>query len=385
MSIGRLFWFPEDNKVKWGDELFCVKCGKKNVEGAIFCAFCGEKISVPDSVQREDASLNTYPETQSSEIQNSEIRNSGNPNSENENPEPIYIEPVTPNPVKTNPVTSNPVSLNPVPQNQVNPNPVNSYPTNPYTQPIVQPVQVIYRTMDNNQGYRHHKLSPNIPGIVFAALLLVSCCLPFAEVRNIESFAFVSIYPRIGIIVLLGAITAIVFSILNKRWGILGPGLGGIAGVIIQLLYWYNELSKYSGRRAEANDIISLFKAFVSFDIGFWGVIICSIALIICSFFESADYEYYDDGTETKTNDYLRKMRDEGNSNGSWTCFVCGAKNAMYIGTCKCGTNKSDPRNIVVAPVIRKITNSTAKCPSCGKVSSGDRMNCSNCGARLIK
>lgn len=296
--------------------MFCIHCGKKNIDDAKFCYYCGASMTVTNS---------------SGDI-------------------------------------------------HVSPGQIPSSPPQPLQQSPQIPIQDVYRVPVYNQSFS--TLHPNIPGIVFSVLLIICCILPFVSIKYLDnSISFVSVKPGVGVLVLLGALTALVFSILNKRVGIFIPGLGGIAAIVIQFVYWISSMDDLFGSKAKSRDLMSLIGDFFEFGIGFWGVIICSIALIICG--AKPERHYYGEDDETETNEYISKLRNENNPKGGWTCFVCGTKNDMCVGTCKCGNNISDARNKVDrSNPVPKIT---AKCPSCGRITKGNQTSCSECGSPFIR
>ncbi len=252
-------------------------------------------------------------------------------------------------------------------------------PLNQTVQPPVQ-IQYVYPAPVNNHSL--YTLNPSIPGIVFSVLLVISCFLPFVSIKYFDdSTAFVSIKPGIGIIVLLGAIASLVFSILNNKKGMFFPGLGGIAAIIIQFIYWISAVDDLFGSKAKNSDLFSLIGDFFEFGVGFWGVIIFSIALVVCG--AKPEQHYYGDEDETETNEYIRKLRNENNPKGGWTCFVCGTRNDMCVGTCKCGNNISDARNKVDRDY--PVSSTAAKCPSCGRIVKGSQTSCSECGSLFIR
>jgi len=258
-------------------------------------------------------------------------------------------------------------------------------PQNVSTQ-AVNPQNVMYTYVPYPGGSygterKRRRLTPNVAGIICASLLLIACFLPFVSVGYKgwgKSYTFIE--TGWGVIAFLGAITAIVFSVLDIKWGIIGPGIGSLASFVIAVI---SILSNYNSKGLRMKDLGDLLGELLHMNVGFFAVPILSIALMI---FGTSSGGFYDEDEEKNTNSYISKLRDEGNSSGSWKCFNCGTQNALYIGTCKCGVKKTDERNIVIQPTIKKSTApSSGRCPSCGKVSDGSRNVCFYCGGRLIK
>lgn len=230
------------------------------------------------------------------------------------------------------------------------------------------------------------KVAPNIPGIVISSLLLISCFLPFVYIGigalglgKDVTFAKTDW----GIPVVIASVAAIVFSIFQKKWGLIVPGLISLACFIIQVA---STVKKYTSYFGEYGSIMDLIGELIELKAGFFAVPIFSIALIICGA-TIIEYHYYLDGNDNDSNNSLiSKLRDEGNSSGYWICCNCGCQNALYIGTCKCGTSKSDPNNTIKQAQSKgTYASQTAKCPNCGRLVSGNQTTCFDCGARLIR
>ena len=241
--------------------------------------------------------------------------------------------------------------------------------------------QDIYRTQ-----YVQHPVSlqPSVCGIIFSVLMMISCFLPFVGSKWFgESQNFASINPGFGIAVLGVSIIALIFSILNKRSGIIISGVCGIAGVAAQFIYWVIELKNAFGRYSDVGEIMEYLLKFYEYKVGFWGVVICSIAVIITGTSTRDQRNHYEEGHSNA--DLINRLKYEDGTPGLWTCFLCGTQNAMYTGTCKCGNNITDPRNKVARPSSNTSGNTMIKCSSCGNMVRGDRISCTICGSKLIK
>ncbi len=298
---------------------FCTRCGTQNDAGAVFCFKCGEKLK---QIQGADNLL--------SDGQRATVQSTGNQG-------------------------------------------VNTQNAAAYQYPY-------------NSGYfpevkKRKKLTPNVPGIVFASLLIIACFLPFIFVGYRgwgEKYTFIE--TGWGVFVFLGSLAAIVFSILDIKWGIIGPGIGSLVCYVISII---SIVSNYNEKGLRLKDIGDLLGELLHMKIGFFAVPILSILLII---FGTSSGGFNDEEEDKDTNSFIQKLRDEGNSSGFWVCCNCGTKNALYIGTCKCGTRKNDERNTVMQPkIVSNSSSARAKCPSCGKEADSSRTTCFYCGARLIK
>lgn len=73
---------------------------------------------------------------------------------------------------------------------------------------------------------------------------------------------------------------------------------------------------------------------------------------------------------------------------GEWRCTHCGTVNASYVGTCRCGWDKSGnpPRNSAGQQQNMKIEqaqqSSILYCKSCGKQMEADAKFCRYCGTK---
>ncbi len=216
--------------------------------------------------------------------------------------------------------------------------------------------QYISQTTQSNNCYQTPKksLSPNIAGTIISLLLISSCFLPFISVgysRYGETYLFFE--TGWGILALLAGIVAVVFSVFDKKKGIVIPG---IVSIICYVIFIVSMISKYNNTGISLKDLSEMFGEVLHIKAGFIVVPACSIALIICGIMVGRD------NIERKgTTEHLERLGNKGNALYLWKCCNCKTKNASYNAMCKCGMNKENPRNIIKPPLIKKMKSIIAR------------------------
>ena len=355
--------------------MYCKMCGKVNVATARFCCECGTKLPEPETQkasvsQSGSSAVNAAPSVNRAAAAPA-ATGASNPAPTAQAATPVY--------------QSNRVSQAPGAAPTYTPNP--AYQPNPaysVSQAGAVPnMQVPMRNPDDDYVVRRVRVdrTPSVGGIIISILLIVACFIPYMKVEAWPFVQKMSFFETgLGAVVASGTIVAIVFSCLKVKWGLIGPGIGSIVCYLAQIIIFFSTTSSIlSGYRIKITDYVHL-------QIGFFVVPILSVLLIICgaSFSDNYRYERVRKGA---SDDLINKLNDRGTASNCWICCRCGTQNAMYVGTCKCGTVKTDPKNIMIngKPNKNYYASSIAKCPSCGRITSGNQTVCYECGARLIR
>ena len=350
--------------------MYCKRCGKVNVPQAKFCCECGAQLPVASNeAASQEKTAASQKNTVNTQAGAQGVASAGTP---------AGASTAAPAQAQGTPANSNTPVQNPVYGSQ-NPPQGNPAP-NPRVIAIPQPTEEYYYKR------RRKPSPPNVAGIIISSLLLIACFIPFISIDYgfyEQKISFVT--AGFGVIVASGAIVGIVFSVLNMKWGLIGPGLGSIACFILQIIITAGAYSVYGNFGKLIGDIVHL-------KLGFFAVPILSVILIICGTAIQTEYEYIKVSRNTMgyggspNDEFIRKLNDHGSESNCWICFNCGCQNALYVGTCKCGTNKMDKRNIVIgARSSIGYRSTTAKCPTCGRVVVGNQTICYDCGTRLIR
>ena len=393
--------------------MYCKMCGKVNVATARFCCECGSKL--PESENREVSADRTNPASNASATLTGNTAPAATPayRSGPAPATPAYQSGPAPAAAATTPAyQSGPAPATPTttPAYQPGPAPAAAaatpaYRSNPapgtapaYTQnPTYRPNpgypgqpsgavpnrQVLMRNQDDDYIVRRVRVdrTPSVGGIIISVLLIIACFIPYLKVQALFYYENMSFSETgWGAIVASGTIVAIVFSCLHVKWGLIGPGIGSLLCYLAQIITFFATSSSIlSGYGIKISNYVHL-------QIGFFAVPILSIMLILCGAMFSDNYTYQR-VRRGASDDLISKLNDHGSASNCWICCRCGTQNAMYVGTCKCGTVKTDPKNIMIneKPNKNYYSSSIAKCPSCGRLASGNQTICYECGARLIR
>lgn len=156
---------------------YCIYCGTKNRDEALFCKNCGKPMAKPESVENKvEEPVAQEPVVQEPVVQEPVVQ------------EPIVEEPVVPEPVVQEPVVQQPVVQQPVVQQPVVPEPVVQEPV--VQQPVAQepPKPSVSSTVDISKP-KHKKLITFmilLPIIALVLALIGGAIFLFVASRNIK-------------------------------------------------------------------------------------------------------------------------------------------------------------------------------------------------------